>query len=296
MKKIVIAGGTGFLGNALREYFEKQNVEVITLSRKQDANTVHWNAKELGVWTQHLEDADALINLAGKSVDCRYTEDNRKAILSSRVDSTRVLNAAMQKAIPKPTVFLNASTATIYAHAETRINTEKTGILGDDFSTGVAKVWEAEFFSVPIEGVRKVAMRTSIVLGNNGGAFPKMRTIAKIGMGGKQGRGNQFVSWIHIDDFCRAVKFLILSELSGSVNVTAPHPVRNTVFMKELSDQLKAPFRISQPTWVLEIGALLMGTETELLLKSRSVYPERMIQTGFKFQFEKVTETFKNLI
>jgi len=296
MKKIIIAGGTGFLGEALKEYFEKQGIVVIRLSRKRTSDTTHWNGKELGEWTQQLEGADVLINLAGKSVDCRYTEANRKAILSSRIESTQLLNRAVEQAVNKPKVFLNASTATIYAHSETRINTEEGGILGDDFSTGIAKSWEREFFSQPFEGVRKIALRTSIALGTEGGAFPKMKMIAKLGMGGKQGRGNQFISWIHIHDFCKAVAFLIQSELSGAVNVTAPFPIQNEEFMAALCDQLKVPFRISQPKWVLELGAAMMGTETELLLKSRYVYPQRLMDAGFEFEYNKVKDCFTDLV
>lgn len=296
MKKIIIAGGTGFLGESLRFYFEAKGVEVVALSRKRDQQTTYWNGKDLGEWTSHLETADVLINLAGKSVDCRYTDQNRRAILDSRIQSTRVLNLAVQQAANKPRVFLNSSTATIYAHAETRINTEEKGILGDDFSTGIAKSWENEFFSIELEDVRKIAMRTSIVLGNKGGAFPMLKKITKLGMGGKQGRGNQFISWIHVDDFCKAVDFLIQSKLEGTVNVTAPKPLQNHAFMKLLSKHLKAPLSIAQPKWLLEIGAAIIGTETELLLKSRYVHPQRLIDAGFEFTYTSVENCLDDLI
>ncbi|KQC32710.1 NAD-dependent epimerase [Nonlabens sp. YIK11] len=296
MKKIIIAGGTGFLGNALKAYFQNQNIQIISLSRKRTPDTTYWNGSELGEWTKHLEDSDVLINLAGKSVDCRYNDTNRKAIHDSRIYSTRVLNLAMQQAISKPKVFLNASTATIYAHSETQINTEENGTLGDDFSTGIAKAWEKEFFSVQLDGVRKVAMRTSIVLGNDGGAFPMLKKTTKLGMGGKQGRGNQFISWIHVQDFCRAVDFLIHADLEGAVNVTAPNPMQNENFMKLLSQQLNVPFRIDQPKWLLEIGAIFIGTETELLLKSRYVYPQHLMNSGFTFKYDTVESCLSDLV
>ncbi len=296
MKKIVIAGGTGFLGIALKDYFEQKGFVVVTLSRKRNKDTTYWNGKDLGEWTKHLEDAEVLINLAGKSVDCRYTDENKAAILSSRIDSTRVLNLAMEQAINKPKVFLNASTATIYVHSETTINIEENGVIGDDFSMNIAKSWEKEFYATEIPGVRKIALRTSIVLGKNGGAFPKLKTITKLGMGGKQGRGDQFISWIHIDDFCKAINFLIISNLSGSVNITAPNPEINKSFMRYLRKQLGASIGISQPVWLLELASTIIKTETELLLKSRYVYPQRLLDAGFNFEYEWVEECLTELI
>ncbi|KEZ92842.1 NAD-dependent epimerase [Nonlabens ulvanivorans] len=295
MMKIIIAGGTGFLGISLSQYFENRGDEVITLSRKCDPQTTYWNGKDLGEWTAHLENADVLINLAGKSVDCRYTNANKKVILSSRIDSTRVLNLAMTNAINKPKVFLNASTATIYIHSETQMNTEENGIIGDDFSMGIGKAWEKEFFSTTIEGVRKVALRTSIMLGNDGGALPKMKAITRVGMGGKNGRGNQFVSWIHINDFCRSIEFLIQSDLEGVVNITAPKPETNADFMRQLRKSMNIPFGISQPIWLLELGTSIIGTETELLLKSRNVYPQRLIDAGFQFNYDNIGLCLKDL-
>ena len=296
MKKIIIAGGTGFLGIALKNYFEEKGFVVVTLSRKRDQQTTYWNGKDLGEWTEHLEGATALINLAGKSVDCRYTDKNKAAILSSRIDSTRVLNLAMEKAVNKPKVFINSSTATIYVHSETTINTEETGVIGDDFSMNIAKSWEKEFYSTTIENVRKIAIRSSIVMGKDGGAFPKLKTITRLGMGGKQGNGNQFISWIHINDFCKAIDFLISSQLSGSVNVTAPQPRPNNEFMGILRKELSVPFGISQSKWLVELGSAIIGSESELLMKSRYVYPQRLLDAGFTFEYETVEECLKELI
>lgn len=302
MKKIIIAGGTGFLGIALSKHFEKQGIVIITLSRKResdnhkDTKTIYWNGKDLGDWKSHLEDADVLINLAGKSVDCRYTPANKQVILSSRIDSTRVLNEAIAQCKTPPKVFLNASTATVYVHSETQLNTEENGIIGDDFSMNIAKSWETEFFSTQLESVRKVALRTSIVLGNDGGALPKMKLITKLGMGGKQGRGNQFISWIHVADFCRALDFVIHSKLSRPVNITAPLPLRNKEFTIQLRKFINIPFGISQPTWMLELGAAIIGTETELLLKSRNVYPQRLLEAGFTFKYPTLVSCLEDLV
>jgi len=317
MKKIIIAGGTGFLGISLVQYFKNRGDEVITLSRSAttkkftlsnaevrnlpagrqgETNLIYWSGKDLGDWAKHLEDADVLINLSGKSVDCRYTDRNKKAILESRIHSTRVLNQAMEECENPPKVFLNASTATIYIHSETQINTEENGIIGDDFSMGIGKAWEKEFFSTVINDVRKIALRTSIVLGNDGGALPKMKAITRLGMGGKNGRGNQFISWIHINDFCRSIGFLIHSELDGVVNITAPKPETNTHFMKQLRQSMKVTFGISQPIWLLELGTAIIGTETELLLKSRNVYPQRLLDDGFTFKYENLKDCLNHLI
>ncbi len=288
MKKLLIAGGTGFLGQALETYFQQQGHQITILTRRPTAdNHRAWDGKTQGAWIGALEDTDVVINLTGKSVDCRYTEANRAEILRSRVDSTRVLGQAIAAATNPPSVWLNASSATIYVHAEQQLMTETNGIIGDDFSMGICKAWEAAFFDVDLPHTRRVALRTSIALGNEGGAYPKMKLITRLGMGGPQGQGAQWMSWIHITDFCRATAHIIEhSNIEGSVNVTAPHPIRNAVFMKQLRRVLGVPFGIGQSVAMLELGAALMGTETELLLKSRYVHPDRLLSDGFRFHFE----------
>ncbi|ALR30759.1 epimerase [Chryseobacterium sp. IHB B 17019] len=295
--KIIIAAGTGFLGQNLEKYFTKKGNEVYILTRNpKSRNEIFWNAKTLGEWKDLLENADVLINLTGKSVDCRYIEKNKKEIYSSRIESTKVLQQAVDNCINKPKVWLNASSATIYVHSEIHLNTEENGIIGDDFSMNICKSWEKEFFTIKNENVRKVALRTSIVLGNNGGAFPKLKLITILGLGGKQGRGNQNVSWIHIDDFCKAVEYIINHEnIVGAINITAPNPLSNEEFMRKLRQQMKAPFGLNAPVWQLEIASIFLKTETELLLKSRNVYPEKLMKSGFEFSYPNIESTFKNL-
>jgi len=296
--KIIIAAGTGFLGKNLEKYFTDKGNEVYILTRNSKRkNEILWDAKTLGDWKNSLENADVLINLTGKSVDCRYTEKNKKEIYSSRIDSTKVLQQVVDQCVNKPKVWLNASSATIYTHSETQLNTEENGIIGDDFSMNICKSWEKEFFTVKSENVRKVALRTSIVLGNNGGAFPKLRLITKLGLGGKQGRGNQNVSWIHIDDFCKAIEHIIDHEnMSGVINVTAPNPLSNEEFMKKLRTDMKISFGLNAPVWQLEIASIFLKTETELLLKSRNVFPEILIQNGFQFLYPAVEKAFEDLL
>ena len=240
---------------------------------------------------------NVLINLTGKSVDCRYHEKNKNEIYSSRIDSTGILQKAIDQCSEKPKIWLNASSATIYVHSEKHLNTEENGIVGDDFSMNICKSWEKEFFAGKNDEIRKVALRTSIVLGNNGGAFPKLKMITKLGLGGKQGRGNQMVSWIHIEDFCKAVDWIIQHEnLSGTVNITAPAPLSNENMMKKLRHKMKVPFGLNAPVWQLEIASIFLNTETELLLKSRNVYPEKLIKNGFKFSYPEFDEVILNLL
>lgn len=296
--KIIIAAGTGFLGKNLEKYFTEKGNQVYILTRNpKRKNEIGWDAKTLGEWKNLLEGSDVLINLAGKSVDCRYTEKNKREIYDSRINSTKVLQQAVDNCINKPKIWLNASSATIYVHSEKHLNTEENGIIGDDFSMNICKSWEKEFFKTENPDTRKVALRTSIVLGNNGGAFNKLKMITKLGLGGKQGRGNQNVSWIHIDDFCRAVEWIIENEdISGKINVTAPNPLNNEEFMRKLRKEMKILFGLNSVVWQLEIASVFLKTETELLLKSRNVYPEKLMNNGFKFLYPDIETAFKNLV
>lgn len=296
-RKILIPGGKGFLGQCLARYFTGMGCEVRILSRQpQRINEFYWDNNAIGEWIAEVEWADVLINLTGKSVDCRYTEKNKRKILNSRIDSTEILAKAIQKCENPPELWLNASSATIYVHSETQQMTEDEGIIGDDFSMNVCKSWEDKFFKAELQSTRRVALRTSIVLGKNGGAYPKLRQLTRLFMGGKQGNGNQFVSWIHAVDFCKAVDFIMEHpEIVGPINIAAPNPVRNNDFMKFLRKSLGRSFGIGQSKWLLELGAKIIGTETELLLKSRNVIPERLTEKGFVFQYNSVESCLNSL-
>lgn len=294
---ILIAGGSGFLGTALRNHFENKGHQVSVLSRNASApHEIQWDGKTLDAWAKAIEQADIVINLCGKNVNCRYTKKNRTAILNSRLETTAILCEAIQVAKNPPKVWLNASSATIYVHAEHELMTEDEGIIGDDFSMSVCKNWEKQFFSCQFNHTRRVALRTSIVLGEDDGAFPLLNRLSKFGMGGKQGNGRQFFSWIHLQDFCRAVEYIIQNPgFVGPVNVTAPNPIRNKKLMRLLRQQNKMPFGLPQPKWLLELGAALIGTETELLLKSRNVYPERLLENGFEFEIGEIEDALNHL-
>lgn len=299
--KLIIAAGTGFLGNILIDYFQNEYDQIVILTRskpksQKNIRYVNWDAKTLTGWEKELENSDVLINLTGKSVDCRYTEKNKAEILNSRIESTKVLNEAVLQCKNPPKHWLNSSTSTIYIHSEEKQMTEENGDIGNDFSMTVAKKWEDEFFKTKTPNTKKTALRTSIVLGKNGGAFIPLKRLTQFGLGGKQGNGNQFISWIHELDFARAVDFIIQKELEGKINIVSPKPIKNNEFMRKLRRATKIPFGIPTPKPILKLGAKLIGTESELVLKSRNVIPEILIQNGFQFEYPTIEKTLKHLL
>jgi hypothetical protein len=296
-EKIIIAGGSGFLGQVLERYFTKKEYAVIILTRTPTkANHVQWDGHSLSGWEHNLNCAKLLINLTGKSVDCRYNEQNRKLIYSSRIDATIILAKAINCCTNPPQTWINSSTATIYEHALEKEQGEKDGFIGHDFSMNIARSWETTFYAAETPKTRKIAIRTAIVMGKHGGALPVLKKLVKLGLGGKQGTGKQKVSWIHEDDFSSAVDFLLTNtDLKGSYNLTVPKPTTNQLLMKSLRTVLKIPFGIPQPVWLLALGAKIIGTETELILKSRNVIPALLTQAGFVFKYTDITRALKQL-
>jgi uncharacterized protein (TIGR01777 family) len=299
--KIVIPGGSGQVGTLLARAFHARGDDVTVLSRnpsKARWRVAPWDGVTLGHWAQHVDGADVVINLAGRSVNCRYDAANREDIMQSRVLSTRVIGQAIREAARPPRVWLQASTATIYAHRYDAPNDEFTGVLGGvepdlpsswRFSVDVARAWEMALTAANTPGTRKVAMRSALTLSaDRGGVFDVLLWLVRCGLGGTAGPGSQYVSWIHHDDFVRAVDWLIEHEdTSGPVNLAAPEPLPNAEFMRELRRAWGAPFGLPAPQLVLEIGALLLRTETELVLKSRRVVPSVLLRGGFEFKFVK---------
>ncbi|NRA94220.1 MAG: TIGR01777 family protein [Psychroserpens sp.] len=298
MKTITIAGGSGFLGQVLENHFEKKSYSVYILTRfPKTKNHIYWDAQNLGDWTSILERTDVLINLTGKSVDCRYNSINKQLIYDSRIDSTHALGLAINLCETPPDVWINASTATIYRHSLDKEMSEENGDIGNDFSMNIAKSWEATFNSIYTQKTRKIALRTAIVMGKKGGALNPLKYITRFGLGGKQGHGLQKVSWIHELDFARAVEFLILnSDLEGSFNITVPKPTTNTRLMRSLRKILNIPFGIPQPESIVKLGAKLIGTEAELVLKSRNVIPTRLLKNGFRFKFTNIEIALSDLL
>jgi uncharacterized protein (TIGR01777 family) len=301
ISKIVIAGANGFLGTSLAQYFRSKAATIVMIARragKPDKNIrwVTWNGETIGDWATELDGAEVLINLAGKNVNCRYTAKNKKEIYDSRLRSTAVLGQAIARCANAPKVWINASSATIYEASFDKLMTEENGVIGHDFSMDVCKQWEAAFNQVALPKTRKILLRTSIVLGEKSAALPALTNLARFGLGGKQGDGKQFVSWIHIRDFCRAVEWLVdVHTASGAYNITAPHPITNDEFMRTLREVMHISFGLNAPRWMLGIGSWIIRTETELVLKSRKVYPKRLLDEGFLFEFPKVNNALQEL-
>ncbi|BFM42415.1 TIGR01777 family oxidoreductase [Flavobacterium sp. CFS9] len=301
MSKLIIAAGTGFLGQVLIRHFKNKFEEIVILTRGKSQiidgiKYVNWNAKTFSGWESELENTSVLINLAGKSVDCRYTSKNKKAILLSRIESTKILNKAVLNCKNPPKQWLNSSTSTIYRFSLDKPMDETEGEIGNDFSINVALSWEKAFFKTETPNTLKTALRTSIVLGKNGGALLPLKILARIGFGGKQGKGSQFISWIHKDDFASAIEFIIKKEMTGKINIVSPTPIPNTDFMQKLRKAIGVPFGIPLNKFFLEIGSFIIRTETELVLKSRNVIPKRLQENGFEFKFDTLEKALKNLI
>jgi uncharacterized protein len=307
MKRIIVAGGSGFLGRALAAHFLKAQWDVVILTRSPNqtscaARELAWDACTVSSWRRELEDATAVVNLTGRSVDCRYNARNRKEILASRVNSTRVLGEAIGRWAQPPQVWLNASTATIYKHTFER-PWDETGEIGatpeakDAFSVEVARAWEGTLREARTPCTRKIAMRTAMVLGmGKNSVFPVLHRLVRLGLGGEMGTGRQFVSWIHEVDFCRAVEWLISHrEIEGPVNLAAPNPLRNREMMRVLRQVCGVSFGFPAASWMLEVGAFFLRTETELIIKSRRVVPRNLLESGFQFRFPTIREAFEEL-
>lgn len=307
--KIVISGGTGQVGTILARAFQADGHEVVVLSRevtKAPWRVVRWDAVELGDWATELEDADVVINLAGRSVNCRYNQENRRAIMDSRVNSTRVVGEAIARAKRPPRVWLQMSTATIYEHRLDAPNDEATGIIGGaepdapdtwHFSIDVATSWERTVNEAATPRTRKVLLRSAIVMSpDRGGAFDLLLALVRRGLGGRASSGQQYVSWIHHQDFVRAVYWLIEHDaIEGPVNLSAPNPLPNAEFMQTLREAWGQKFGLPASAWMLAVGAFFLRTETELILKSRRVVPGRLLKEGFTFRFTTWQEAARDL-
>jgi uncharacterized protein (TIGR01777 family) len=298
--KVILPGGTGQIGGLLARHFLARGADVMVIGRHpaQAApwRTATWDASTLGPWASEFDGANLVINLAGRSVNCRYTAENRREIKESRIRTTRLVGEAIQRAACPPALWMNSSTATIYRHSLDRAMDERTGELGGNepgapdtwnFSIDVAKSWEEAFASVPTPATRKIALRSAMVMSpDRGGVFDMLLRLVRFRLGGASGSGRQFVSWIHDEDFTRAIDFLIAHhELDGIVNLSAPNPLSNRDFMAELRHAWGTRVGLPATEWMLEAGAVFLRTETELILKSRRVVPGRLLEAGFGFAF-----------
>lgn len=307
--KVVISGGSGQVGTVLARSFHAKGDEVLVLSRSRAPapwQVESWDGETLGKWAAELDGADVVINLAGRSVNCRYHAENRNLIMESRIKSTRAVGQAIAQARRPPRVWLQASTATIYAHRYDAPNDEATGILGGNepnapdtwrFSIDVARAWERALDEAIVPNTRKVKLRSAMTMSpDRDGIFDTLLRLVRFGLGGRSGDGRQYISWIHSVDFIRAIDWLIEhGEIDGPVNLAAPDPLPNAEFMAVLRDAWGISFGLPAAEWMLAIGARMIRTETELLLKSRRVVPGRLLNEGFSFYFPMWPQAARDL-
>ena len=308
--KIVIPGGTGEVGTILARAFHGDGHDVVVLSRSSqtaDWRSARWDGETIGDWASEIDGSDVVINLAGRSVNCRYTDKNKREIMDSRLKSTRVLGEAITGASQPPKVWLQMSTATIYAHRFDAPNDELTGLIGgnepdapDDwkFSIDVATAWEGAATEIETPRTRKVLMRLSILMSPEpGGTLDLLISLVRFGLGGKAGNGRQYMSWIHDRDLVRSIYWLIdREEISGPVNLAAPNPLPNVEFMRGLRGACGMPIGLPAFRWQLEIATFFMRSETELVLKSRRVIPTVLTRSGFEFEFPEWPQASKDLV
>ena len=297
--RVVLTGGSGQIGQVLARHFQAQGHAVVVVARHNQPSpwsTVTWDGLHTGDWVTAIDGSDAVINLAGRSVNCRYNQANRREIKESRTITTRLVGDAIATATHPPKVWMNASTATIYTHLTDRPMDDVDGVIGGGepglsstwrFSYDVATSWERAFLETDTPRTRRVALRSAITMSpDRGGAFETLLNLVRFGLGGTSGSGRQFVSWVHDVDFAGAIDFLIAhAELDGCINVTSPNPLPNRDFMAGLRRAYGAAIGLPATSWMLELGAIFLRTETELILKSRRVVPRRLVEAGFKFQF-----------
>jgi NAD dependent epimerase/dehydratase family enzyme len=318
--RIVLPGGSGQVGTELARYFQQQGHHVTVLTRSPYTapwQTVHWDGLHPGPWVETLEGADVCIHLSGRSINCRFTRQNRRELHDSRIGPTRLLHQEIAGLTSPPRLWLNASAVSIYPHAypapvhDPQMD-ESFPIAGEPrrisrwrpmsnrwrFVSALVRAWEAAFFAEDLPRTRRIALRSAMVLSPSpGSVFEVLSRLVRMGLGGRQGSGRQFVSWIHAADYARAVEFLIeREEISGSVNMAAPEPLPNSDFMAALREAWEMPNGLPAPSVAIELGAFLMRTESELVLKSRPIVPARLMQAGFEFEFPSWPEAASDLV
>jgi uncharacterized protein (TIGR01777 family) len=307
--KIILVGGTGQLGRLLEKSFLQKNHHVCVISRSSSDKPNHfqWDSKTMGEWAKEIENANVVINLAGRSVNCRYTKKNLDEMMSSRVDSTRLVGEAIANCKNPPKLWLQMSTATIYAHTYGESHDEKNGVLGGNEpnapsywknSIHIAKAWENELFNSKTPHTRKIALRSAMVMiPGAGGVFEVLLNMVRMGIGGSVGGGDQYVSWMHGQDYVRAIEHVIENEhLNGAINFCAPNPLPQKTFMKTLRSAWGMPIGLPATKWMAEIGAFFLRTDTELILKSRKVVPGNLLNDNFKFEYPSWDLAAKELV
>lgn len=287
----------------MKFFSDKENTEVVILSRYKfdseellsNVRTVLWDGKTVGEWISELEGAEAVINLAGRSIDCRHTEENKKQCIESRVTATKLLGSAIQQCIVPPKVWLNASAIGYYGNREDEIITENSSA-GDGFVSEICKQWEKTFWQSETPHPRKIVFRIGVVLAEEGGALKPLTRLARFCLGGKAGSGNQYLSWIHEEDLVRMFEFAIAENIEGTFNATAPNPETNKSFMATLRNVIGAPFGIPAAAWIVKAVAPVIGTEADLILQGQKVLPEKALQSNFKFKYQNLADALKEIL
>jgi uncharacterized protein (TIGR01777 family) len=308
--RIVLPGGSGQVGTIVARHFQSRGHDVVVFARnaaRAPWRIIPWDGTNLNRWTEELENADLVLNLAGRNVNCRYNESNRREIKESRTRTTRLLGEAISRLTHPPKIWMNASTATIYRHALDRPMDEATGEIGGNepdapsawrFSIDVATSWENEFFAAKAPATRKIALRSAMVMSpDRDGIFDTLLRLVRFGLGGASASGKQFVSWIHDQDFLRSIQYLMDHEdFDGAINIASPNPLPNAEFMADLRKAWGTRIGLPAAAWMLEFGAIFLRSETELILKSRRVIPGRLLSHGFQFDFPAWNDAARNLV
>lgn len=301
VKKLIIAGGSGSIGQRLIEHLRAEFQEIVVLTRGSAKDygqyrTVTWDAQNLGSWCDELKDADVLINLTGKSIQCRFTAENKIALVTSRVDSTMVLAKALMEKEHKIHTWLNASGAAIYPQSRDTPMDEHVLEKGKGFLAELSEIWEKAFYHQPLK-LRRIALRITPVLDAKEGFFPPLKKLSSIGLGGAQGSGKQMVSWIHHRDFCNAISFLLAhDEISGPVNMSAEGALDNASFMKTTRKSLGMPLGLPAPALAIRLGTWISGVDSSLVLDSSYVTPSKLLQHGFSFEFPRLEEALADIL
>lgn len=299
-KRIIIAGGTGFVGEAVSSYFLNKNYELVVLTRgstksKNGIDFQHWDGKTMDEWVKKLEEAEVVINLSGKNIDCRFTDQNKKLLLSSRLDSTKVLLEAILTLNDPPKMWINASSGAMYQPNEIP-NTEGETDFRDGFLAEMSLAWEATFFEKELPSTKRASLRISLIFGNDGGVFPVLRKITGLLLGGFVGSGQQKMSWMHIDDAVRGIDYIIENSIEGPVNFSTMEPPTNKELMRSLRRVMGIPFGLPAPAFGLKIGAFFLDTEPSLLLNSVNFIPQKLVDKGFIFKYANLEQALQQLV
>lgn len=300
-RQVVLAGGSGFLGQALADHLCRGGYEVVVLTRSPRSGTgpvqqVEWDGRTVGKWREYLEGAKAVVNLAGRSVNCRYTPENRREIVDSRVQSVAAINRAIAACTVPPTVVVQAGSLAIYGDPGDHL-CDESAPPGEGFSADTCLLWEKAFNSLETPRTRRVLLRIGFALGRNGGALQTLATLARWYLGGSAGNGKQYISWLHLHDLNRMFLSAIEREdIEGVFNATGPNPVTNAAFMHALRSTLRRPWSPPVPAWVVRIGARLMGTDASLALTGRRCAPKRLTEKGFSFTYPDLKEALRDLL